>query len=72
MAVVLAESPLSVAPSGTGRFEIGYVTEDGAEHRGRLDEAWLVPLERALPVRRFGARKGQRASEWVVVVGHDR
>ena len=26
----------------------------------RLDEAWLVPLERALPVRRFGARKGQR------------
>lgn len=60
MAAVLAESPVGVASSATGRFEVGYVTEDGAEHRVRLDEAWLVPLERALPVRRFGARKGQR------------
>jgi hypothetical protein len=49
-----------VAPSATGRFEVGYVTEDGAEHRVWLDEAWLVPLEWALPMRRFGARKGQR------------
>lgn len=60
MAAVLAESPVGVASSATGRFEVGYVTEDGAEHRVRLDEAWLVPLERALPVRGFGARKGQR------------
>lgn len=60
MAAVLAESPVGVAPSAAGRFEVGYVTEDGTEHRVRLDEAWLVPLERALPVRRFGARKGQR------------
>jgi hypothetical protein len=60
MAAVLAESPVGVALSATGRFEVGYVTGDGAEHRVRLDEAWLVPLERALPVRRFGARKGQR------------
>src|ERR1700750_2681138 len=60
MAAVLAESPAGVASSATGRVEGGYITEDGAEHRVRLDEAWLVPLERALPVRRFGARKGQR------------
>ena len=60
MAAVLAESAVGVAPSATGRFEVGYVTGDGAGHRVRLDEAWLVPLERALPVRRFGARKGQR------------
>ena len=51
MAAVLAESPVGVASSAIGRFEVGYVTEDGAEHRVRLDEAWLVPLERALPVR---------------------
>jgi hypothetical protein len=50
MAAVLAESPAGVASSATGRFEVGYITEDGAEHRVRLDEAWLVPLERALPV----------------------
>jgi len=37
-----------VGPSATGRFEVGYVSEDGAEHRVRLDEAWLVPLEWAL------------------------
>jgi hypothetical protein len=60
MAAVLAESPVGVAWSATGRFEVGYVAEDGAEHRVRLDEAWLVPLERALPVRRFGAREEQR------------
>jgi hypothetical protein len=58
MAAVLAESPVGVAPSAAGRFEVGYVTEDGAEHRGRLDEAWLVPLERALPVRRLGPGRG--------------
>jgi hypothetical protein len=56
-----SRSPRSAWPRRRpGTFEVGYVTEDGAEHRVRLDEAWLVPLERALPVRRFGARKGQR------------
>jgi hypothetical protein len=59
MAAVLTESPVGVAPSATGRFEVSYVTEDGAEHRVRLDEAWLVPLERALTVRRFAGRVGQ-------------
>ena len=48
MAAVLSESPVGVALSATGRFEVGYVTEDD---RVRLDKAWLVPLERALPVR---------------------
>ena len=72
MAAVLAESPVGEALSATGRFEVGYVTGDSAEHQVQLDEAWLVPLERALPVRRFGARKRAAASERVVVVGHDR
>ena len=72
MAAVLAESPVGVAPSATRRFEVGCVTEDGAEHRVRLDEAWRVPLERALPVRRFGARTGQRHLSglwWSVTAG---
>ena len=43
MAAVLAESPVGVASSAIGRFEVGYVTEDGAEHRVRLEEAWLNP-----------------------------
>jgi hypothetical protein len=41
-------------------FEIGYRSEDGAEHRVALEDAWLVPFERGRPVRRFNARKGQR------------
>jgi hypothetical protein len=41
-------------------FEIGYRSEDGAEHRLALEDAWLVPFERGRPVRRFNARKGQR------------
>lgn len=48
--------PLSTAVS----FEIGYVAEDGAEHRVPLEEAWRLPLEAGRPVRRFPARKGQR------------
>ena len=50
--------PVGVVLSAAGRFEVGYVTEDGAEHRVRLDEAWLVPLERALPVRASGPGRG--------------
>ena len=37
MTAVLAESLVGVGPSAAGRFEVGYVTEDGAEHRVRLD-----------------------------------
>ena len=33
---------------------------DGAEHRVPLAQAWAVPLEQGLPVRRFTSRKGQR------------
>lgn len=33
---------------------------DGGEHRGPLAGALAVPFERALPVRRFRSRKGQR------------
>src|SRR5262245_5332874 len=32
MPAVLAELRVGVAPSATGPFEVGYVTEDGAEH----------------------------------------
>lgn len=41
-------------------FEIGYLAEDGPEHRVALEDAWLVPFESGRPVRRFIPRKGQR------------
>jgi hypothetical protein len=47
------------ASNGSG-FEIGYLTEDAAECRVPLDEAFAVPLECGLPVHRFTTRKGQR------------
>jgi len=47
-------------PLAGADFEVGYVAEDGAEHRVSLQEAWAVPFESCLPVRRFRSRKGQR------------
>jgi hypothetical protein len=41
-------------------FAIGYLSEDGSEHRVPLEEAWLVPFQGGRPVRRFASRKGQR------------
>ena len=41
-------------------FEGSYVPGDGAEHRVPLAQAWAVPLEQGIPVRRFRSRKGQR------------
>jgi hypothetical protein len=39
---------------------VSYVPDDGAEHRVPLAQAWAVPLEQGMPVRRFMSRKGQR------------
>jgi hypothetical protein len=41
-------------------FELGYVAEDGTQHRLLLEDAWAVRFEAMAPVRRFIARKGQR------------
>ncbi len=49
----------AVALSADG-FEVGYVTEDGTQHRVPLADAWAVRFEAAVPARRFNARKGQR------------
>ena len=47
-------------PPADDGFEVSYVPDDGAEHRVPLAQAWAVPLEQGLPVRRFTSRKGQR------------
>jgi hypothetical protein len=41
-------------------FEVGYVAEDGTQHRLPLADVWAVRFEVMAPVRRFAARKGQR------------
>ena len=46
-------------PVGVGGFEIGYVTDDGLEHRVSLSEAWATPFESSAR-RRFTSHKGQR------------
>jgi hypothetical protein len=46
-------------PLGDG-FEVGFVSEDGAERRVLLRDAWSTPFERCLPVRRFPSYKGQK------------
>ena len=45
-------------PFGVGGFEIGYVTDDGLEHR--VSQAWATPFESCSPIRRFTSHKGQR------------
>jgi hypothetical protein len=51
---------------------VGYVPDDGTEHRVPITQAaWAVPLEHGSPVRRFTSRKGQRHFR-IVVVSHDR
>ena len=47
-------------PFGVGGFEIGYVTDDGLEHRVSLSQAWATPFESCSPIRRFTSHKGQR------------
>jgi hypothetical protein len=41
-------------------FEVGYLTEDGAEHRVELADAWSARFVSCLPVRRFPSYEGQR------------
>jgi hypothetical protein len=68
----LAEAVQPSDPRLSDGFEVGYVTEDGAEHREPLAEAWAVPFERCAPVRRFRSRKGQRHLSglwWSATVG---
>ena len=43
-------------PFGVGGFEIGYVTDDGLEHR--VSQAWATPFESCSPIRRFTSHKG--------------
>ena len=47
-------------PVGVGGFEIGYVTDDGLEHRVSRSQAWATPFESCSPIRRFTSHKGQR------------
>lgn len=54
-----AEAVRPADPLSPGAFEVGYVTEDGLEHRLPLAEAWAIPFEQCAPVRRFSYRKGQ-------------
>jgi hypothetical protein len=48
------------APDRVDGFELAYVTRDGAQARVALANAGSLPLERAVPVRRFASYKGQR------------
>jgi hypothetical protein len=59
MTAVAAEAapPASSPPR---RFEIEYVTQDGACRGVALAGAQALPFEHFRPVRRFAARKGQR------------
>ncbi|MEQ4305527.1 TnsA-like heteromeric transposase endonuclease subunit [Plantactinospora sp. B6F1] len=48
-----------VSSVGCG-FEVGYLTEDGAEHRMGVADAWGIRFESCRPARVFPQYKGQR------------
>src|SRR4051794_36949570 len=60
MTGLIVEARRPTDPSADDGFEVSYVPGDGAEHRVPLAQAWAVPLEQGVPVRRFRSRKGQR------------
>ena len=60
MTVLRREARRPPDPRAGDGFKVSYVLDDGAEHRVPLAQAWAVPLEQGLPVRRFTSRKGQR------------
>jgi hypothetical protein len=68
--VVEARRPIDW-PADDG-FEVSYVAGDGAEHQVPLAQAWAVPFEQGIPVRRFPSRQGQRhlsGSWWSATTG---
>ena len=60
VAALGAEFVGSANPLARNGSEIGYVTGEGASRWVPLAEAWPVPFEHGMPVRRFTSRKGQR------------
>jgi len=72
MTVLHREARRPPDPRAGDGIEVSYVLGDGAERRVPLAQAWAVPLERGLPVRRFRSRKGQRhlsGSWWSATTG---
>ena len=59
MTALLTEAARHVAACADD-VEVTWITPDAAEQSLPLGEAWSVPFECGLPVRRFMARKGQR------------
>jgi hypothetical protein len=59
MRVVTTALATAAAPASDGA-ELSWVDPDGIEQRPPLGEAWSVPFQTGLPVRRFTSRKGQR------------
>lgn len=57
---VLLTEAASVDAVSVDAIEVAWVTGDGVEESVPLCDAWSVPFESGLPVRRFAARKGQR------------
>src|SRR6185312_9023359 len=71
--LLVADGFAAAEPFGVGGFEIGYVTDEGLEHRVSLSQAWAPPFESCSPpIRRFTSHKRQRHLSGSVVVGHDR
>ena len=59
-AIVLRSVPGGVTGGCVSGFEVGYVTEDGVEHRVELADAWAARFESCRPARRFPQYKGQK------------
>ena len=50
-------------PFGVGGFEIGYVTDDGLEHRVSLSQAWATPFESCSPIRLLPSTSHRHSGE---------
>jgi hypothetical protein len=50
-------------PVGVGGFEIGYVTDDGLEHRVSLSQAWATPFDSCSPIRLLPSTSHRHSGE---------
>jgi hypothetical protein len=65
LGVTMLPAALDVVADGSmDGLEVGYVGEDGTQHRLPLADRWAVRFEAMAPVRRFASRKGQRHLPW--------
>src|SRR6185369_10645535 len=61
--LLVADGFAAAEPFGVGGFEIGYVTDNGLEHRVSLSQAWATPFVSCSPIRLLPSTSHRHSGE---------